>query len=141
MLDSFGGAVRTLEDGAIIFAEGDPGDEMYVVRAGKVRVFGERQGKETTLCVLDRSDFFGEMALLTNKPRSATAQAVGDVELLVIGKAQFDALVNEPLIRLMLERMSARIHDVDERLETLSAQDQIRREHLSELMSQRRWAV
>ena len=133
--------LRTLDDGEVVFREGDPGEEMYVIRSGKVRVFGERQGKETTFCVLNRSDFFGEMALLTGSPRTATAQAVGSVELLVVSKTQFDALLQEPLVRMMLERMSARIQDVDERLEELSAADQIRREHLSAIVGQRNWAA
>jgi len=133
--------LKVLDDGEVIFREGDPGDEMYVIQSGKVRVFGESQGRETTLCVLSRSDFFGEMALLTSQPRTATAKAVGEVTLLVISKAQFDALIQEPLVRMMLERMSARIQDVDERLEELSAADQIRREHLSAIVGQRNWAA
>jgi len=135
------GQVRTLSDGEIIFSEGEPGREMYVVREGKVRIFGSDQGRETTLCVLKKADFFGEMSLLTGRPRSATAQAVGQVELLTIDKAQFDHLIEEPLVRMMLERMSERIWDVDHRLEELSAQDQIRREHLSGLVQQRTWVV
>ena len=133
--------VRAFEDGETIFAEGEPGREMYIIREGKVRVFGERQGRETTLCVLNKPDFFGEMALLTGRPRSANAQAVGDVELLVIDRTRFDHMVEEPLVRMMLERMSERIAAVDGRLEELSAQDQIRREHLSSLVQQRHWAV
>ena len=135
------GQVRTYVDGEVIFSEGDPGREMYVVREGKVRIFGSSQDRETTLCILRKSDFFGEMSLLTGRPRSATAAAVGDVELLSIEKAQFDHLVEEPLVRMMLERMSERIWDVDHRLEELSAQDQIRREHVAGLVQQRHWAV
>jgi len=135
------GHVRTLSDEEIIFSEGEPGREMYVVREGKVRIFATTQGRETTLCMLKKSDFFGEMSLLTGRPRSAAAMAVGDVELLTIDKAQFDHLIEEPLVRMMLERMSERIWDVDHRLEELSAQDQIRREHLSGLVQQRSWVV
>ena len=140
MLEDYG-RVRTFADGEIIFSEGEPGREMYVVREGKVRVFATVQGRETTLAVLNKSDFFGEMSLLTGKPRSASAKAAGDVQLLAVDKAQFDHLIEAPLVRMMLERMSERIFDVDRRLEELSAQDQIRREHLSGLVQQRSWVV
>lgn len=140
MLGEYGQS-RTFSDGEQVFAQGDPGGEMYVVREGKVRVYGTLQGRETTLGILKKSDFFGEMSLLTGRSRSASAMAVGSVELLVIDKAQFDRLAGEPLVRSMLERMSERIYDVDHRLEELSAQDQIRREHLSGLVQQRGWVV
>lgn len=135
------GRARTFADGQTIFEEGDPGPEMYVIREGKVRISGTSQGRETVLSVLNKSDFFGEMSLLTGRPRSATCRAVGDVELLVIDKAQFDVLVDDPLVRMMLERMSERIWKVDQELEKLGAQDQIRREHLSGLVQHRNWVV
>ena len=135
------GQVRVFVDGQTIFDEGDPGPEMYVIREGKVRISGTSQGRETTLGVLNKSDFFGEMSLLTGRPRSATARAVGNVELLVIDKAQFEHLVDDPLVRMMLERMSERIWKVDHELKALGAQDQIRREHLSGLVQHRNWVV
>ena len=135
------GEVRTFSDGQTIFEQGQPGPEMYVIREGKVRVFGTSQERETTLGVLGKSDFFGEMSLLTGRPRSATAVSVGNVELVVIGKAQFERLVDDPLVRMMLERMSERIWKVDRTLEELSAQDQIRREHLSGLVQHRNWVL
>jgi CRP/FNR family cyclic AMP-dependent transcriptional regulator len=135
------GQTRNFKDGQIIFNEGDPGTEIFVIRNGKVRIVGTAQGRETTLGVLNKSDFFGEMSLLTGRPRSATAKAVGDVELVVIEKAQFERLVDDPLVRMMLERMSERIWRVDRELKELSAQDQIRREHLAGLVQHRSWVV
>ena len=135
------GEVRTFADGQTIFEQGGPGTEMYVIREGRVRISGVSQDRETTLGVLNKSDFFGEMSLLTGRPRSATAKAVGNVELVVIGKAQFEHLVDDPLVRMMLERMSERIWKVDRALEELSAQDQIRREHLSGLVQHRNWVL
>lgn len=125
------GRARTFADGQTIFNEGDPGREMYVIQEGAVEISAMSQGGEITLDVLDKSDFFGEMSLLSGRPRSATARAVGDVEVLVIDKAQFEQLVDDPLVRMMLERMSDRIWKVDQLLKELGAQELVRREDSS----------
>ena len=69
--------------GAVVFCEGEPGDRMYVVAEGEVIV--ESNGHE--LARLGAGAFFGEIALVTDLPRSATARAVGRVELLAIDRA------------------------------------------------------
>lgn len=69
--------------GAVVFCEGEPGDRMYVVAEGEVIV--ESNGHE--LARLGAGAFFGEIALVTDLPRSATARAAGRVELLAIDRA------------------------------------------------------
>ena len=74
------------------------GDEMYVVKSGKVRIFRDSDGDETTLGVLEPGDYFGEMALFDSSPRMANAAAVGDTEVRVVTKAEFEGLDCDPLI-------------------------------------------
>jgi len=82
-------------DGQAVFAEGDPGDSMFFLVKGCIRI--EKRAQATsevhkTLAVLEAGDYFGEMALLDQKPRSASAVAAGNVILLRLSKPAFDQL-------------------------------------------------
>lgn len=127
------GVPRSYADGEIIFAEGARADQMYVIRSGKVRIFRDQEGKQTTLATLKPGDFFGEMGMFEGKPRSAAAQAIGVTEINVIEPAEFKRMTGDPLVWDVLKKMSARIRDVDDALEKLSVQDTVRREHLASL--------
>jgi CRP-like cAMP-binding protein len=79
-------------DGQAVFAEGDPGDSMYFIAKGCVRIEKRAQAASTihkTLTVLEAGDYFGEMALLDQKPRSASAVAAGAATVLRLSKAAF----------------------------------------------------
>ena len=75
--------------GTVICTEGEPGDAFYIIRAGAVLVYTACDGAEKRLNELHRGDCFGEMALLTGEPRSATVRALLDVDLFVLSKEQF----------------------------------------------------
>ena len=82
---------RQLKSGEILFKAGDAGDALYIVSRGKVEVL--TNGARDAIAVLGAAHAFGEMALLSGGPRTATIRAVEDTELLQIGKADFDRLV------------------------------------------------
>ena len=126
-------------DGKIIFRQGAKGDVGYVVRSGKVRIFRESDEIETTLATLGVGEFFGEMALLQDLPRSASAEAVGDIDLEVVSREGFEASIKDPKVWLMLKKMSARIREVDDAVEKLSHGDAKRREFVSNLQIRRDW--
>lgn len=95
---------------ALIVTEGHPGSEAFVVEHGRVEVF--RAGPpELAVAVLGPGDIFGEMALITEQPRSASVRALEDVEVSVIGRDEFlehlrvapDALL--PFLRTLSERI------------------------------------
>ncbi|MFU8891231.1 MAG: Crp/Fnr family transcriptional regulator [Anaerosomatales bacterium] len=127
------GVSRRYGDGDVVFKQGEFAGQMYVVRRGKVRIFRAHEGKETTLAALGPGEFFGEMSVIEGKPRSATAQAVGEAELEVIEADELRRVAGDDIVWQMLKRMSSRIRETDEALEQLSVQDTIRREHLSNL--------
>jgi putative ABC transport system ATP-binding protein len=87
-------------DGVII-REGDPGDKFYLVRRGEVRLI--RDGRQYHR--LGKGEFFGDRALVTGEPRTATVQAVGEVELYTVGRETFEKhlAVCKPFINLVLE--------------------------------------
>jgi CRP-like cAMP-binding protein len=92
---------RRFRRGEVLFHEGDPGDALFIVASGAVKVVvPSEEGDEAILATLRRGDFFGELALLDGAPRSASAVALEATETLALPRDQFSALVgSEPAIR------------------------------------------
>lgn len=94
---------RQFPDGSTIMIEYEPGSELYIIQGGKVKISKVINEKEVLLATLKPGDIFGEMAILENKPRSATATAVGDINALVINKANFETMVvSQPQLAVRL---------------------------------------
>jgi CRP-like cAMP-binding protein len=92
--------------GTRIIAEGDPGSEMFVLCGGQVEVY--REGFKSILATYERGNFFGEMALLTGNPRTASVRTRTPVLILKLQKSDFEALLQEhPGMREILERTVA----------------------------------
>ena len=102
---------RTYEDGEVIFREGDKGEGMYVIQAGKVKITKQTTSGEVTLSVLEDGDIFGEMALFDKLPRSATATASGEARVLSVDKTKLFTLISrDPTTTFkIIETMSSRI--------------------------------
>ena len=95
---------RLFKAGETIFHEGEEGNELFIIRSGGVRISVDGR----TLDELRENDLFGEMALVENSPRAATATALTDVELIPIGEKQFLFLVDEtPYFALTVMRIMA----------------------------------
>jgi CRP-like cAMP-binding protein len=87
---------ETLPRGAVLLRQGDAGDCLYFIVSGRLRVFGRRDdGSEVDIAEVGPGDAIGEMALLSNEPRSASVDALRDTELLALSRAGFERLVNE----------------------------------------------
>src|SRR5210317_1367296 len=108
LADRFG--VR-VSGGTTIFRQGDPGGSMYVIRTGKVRVLKESHGRQRVVTILGPGDFFGEMAVVTGRPRSATAEVIEEAELLKVPADKLQEMVTGAgevairLIRHLAERL------------------------------------
>jgi CRP-like cAMP-binding protein len=113
----------------IIFCENEPGDELYIIKKGSVKISKLISGKETILAVLKSGDIFGEMALLDNRPRSATAIAAEDCELAAINRQNFDKLVIEQpvMAERLITLLSERIWTAYRQLANLAIADPIGR--------------
>lgn len=103
--------------GETILREGDPGDEMFFIESGRVQVVRRDGADELILAELAAGDLFGEMALLTGGPRSASVIALSDLNVWLLPKADFDALVaTYPNLALALSRLlSERLRSAGER--------------------------
>ncbi len=101
---------RHLEPGETIFNAGAPGDALYIVARGKVEVLGDAVPGEDAadpIAELGEGQSFGEMALLTGGPRTASVRAVTATDLLEIGKENFDQLLaRDPRVAAAVERLS-----------------------------------
>ena len=75
--------------GTEIFSEGSPGTRAYVIETGKVAIWRQVDGERQTLGVLADGSIFGEMALIDNQPRMASASAIIDTTCVVIGEEVF----------------------------------------------------
>jgi CRP/FNR family cyclic AMP-dependent transcriptional regulator len=101
--------VQPFKAGSVIFREGDEAHELFVIKSGQVRIqIGNR-----TVTELAADSIFGEMALIDNEPRSATAVAVTDVELVAVSEKQFLFLVSQTpyfalkVMRILAQRLRA----------------------------------
>ena len=106
--------------GTVVFSEGDVGTEMYVVQSGTVEVFKKAgRGEEKLLATLEKGDFFGEMSILEDVPRTATARAKTDCELVKINQSTFDEMLrhNAEIAVRMLRKLSRRLRETTKLLE------------------------
>jgi CRP-like cAMP-binding protein len=115
--------LNRFKKGTVLFHEGDEGEDMYIIQNGKVAIKKRVPHGETTLAVLEKGDFFGEMAILERMPRSASAEVVEDSDLIVIQSELFgDMIKSNPEIAVrMLRKYSLRLRETTKQIEQLAA--------------------
>jgi len=113
---------RSFAPGELIFRDGDFGNEMFVVRKGAVRIFKQTGDTELTLAVLNAGEGFGEMAILEQSARSASAMAVGETELVVVHEEAFEQMLTDrPDIAVrFLKKLSARLREANRQIQLLT---------------------
>jgi len=106
-----GEMTRTYKKDQIVFCEGEPGDELFVIQKGSVKIIKITDNNEILLAVLKTGDIFGEMALLESKPRAAGAVAYEDCQLMAVNKENFQKMIqSQPqLIARLTTLLSERI--------------------------------
>jgi len=111
---------RRYARGEVVFLRDDPGDSLFIVKSGVIRiVLTSPEGKEITLAVRGPGDFFGELPLLDGEPRSADAVAQEPVELLLLEREDFLALVDDrPSVAVaLLKVLSKRLRQASQTVE------------------------
>jgi len=139
-METFGTRQR-FRAGDTIVREGKRGDEMFIVRSGKVRIFKDSESEAVTLAVLGPGDYLGEMALLGEYLRSASAIAETDTEVTVIDRMTFRAFVSDPIVFDIMHKMADHIRDLDTEVVEARHADDSRRAHLGSVIEQRHWFV
>jgi CRP-like cAMP-binding protein len=124
--DTFARFLKHFTKGTVLFSEGDEGEEMYFVRSGKVVIKKRVPHGDVVVAMLEKGDFFGEMAVLERIPRTAGAEMVEDGDLIVIGSDVLaDMLKEHPEIAVrMLRKYSLRLRETTKQIEELAARAQ-----------------
>jgi CRP/FNR family transcriptional regulator, cyclic AMP receptor protein len=122
--DVYSQHVHMIDQGKIIFSEGDPATEMYIIIKGEVEI-SKRTSLETskTLIVLKEGDIFGEMAIIEKKTRSATAIAVVSTKLLALDETLFFSMIerNSDFAVKVVRILSERIRRANSLIQALSS--------------------
>jgi CRP-like cAMP-binding protein len=107
--------------GDTIFTQGDLGTEMFIILDGEVEIVKHINDESHTLSVLEKGDFFGEMALLESAPRTADAVARAETKVLVINGSQFDEMLrkNPEIAVRIIRKYSKRLREANTLLEKL----------------------
>jgi hypothetical protein len=111
------------DKGQFVFREGEEGDEMYIIQSGKVAIKREIQNTRTTLTVLEKGDFFGEMSILERLPRTADAEVLENADLITINSQTFGEMIrsNPEIAVRMLRKYSMRMREFSEQMERYMA--------------------
>ena len=124
-LPAFSRFAKNYEPGQVIISEFEPGNSFYLIQSGRVQLVKCMNGTKKNLDILKPGEFFGEMAILDNSPRSATCVAIGNVKCLEFNKENFEALItgNPQMALLLLKLFCKRIYDQKRRFRILVIQD------------------
>ena len=117
---------RSYKKSNIILFEEDPGDSLFIIKEGKVKITRLSEGgKEVILSILGEGEFFGEMSLLDGESRSANVIALSDCEVFVLKRDNFlNILKSTPQIAItLLEELANRLRKSDQQIEYLSLAD------------------
>src|SRR5256885_12355 len=111
--------------GTVLFREGEPGKEMFVLQSGRVAISKKVRDVEKILATLGPGEFFGEMAIISNKPRNASAVVADDAKLLVIDPKTFEGMIrgNSEIAVRMIKKLSERLSEADAQIENLLLAD------------------
>jgi len=116
---------RYPKDG-VVFFENEAGDTLFMIAQGRIKVtiLGD-DGREIILSVLGQGEFFGEMALLDNEPRSATTIAAEDSELLSLSRAEFEGVLshNPGIMGGLIKVLTSRLRHANHQISTLALLD------------------
>jgi len=112
---------QTIRDGSLIFQEGDVGEKMYIIQSGFIRITKNIDGRDHLLAELSKGEFFGEMAIVSNIKRSATATASGTVEILAFDRPGFEAMIskNTKIAMSVIDKLSQRLQNANAQIQQL----------------------
>jgi len=121
--------VRNFKAGELVFKQGDLGEHMFIIQAGKIEIFVNTPKGEKSLAVLGAGDFFGEMAIIDKGSRSASARAIGEARAITLDEKTFDLHVqsNPAIVHKILKNMSTRLRDANNQIQNLMIKDINRR--------------
>lgn len=128
----FQGIYRIYADKQMIFCEDEPGDELFIIRKGRVKIVRQSRTSEMILNVLKEGDIFGELAIVSQKPRNATAISIGTTTVLPINQASLTKLIQRSpmILKRIFIAISNRVWFTHTRLDTVTYNNSITKMYL-----------
>ena len=117
---------KTYARNTVIINEGDESDSLYVILAGRVKVFlSDEEGKEVILNTQEAGDYFGELALIDEAPRSASVMTLDDSKMSIVSKRDFEGcLTSHPQIALrVIKGLTKRLRNLTDNVKSLALMD------------------
>jgi CRP/FNR family cyclic AMP-dependent transcriptional regulator len=121
-----GSARRNFPKGRTIVSEGEPSQTLYILLSGRAKVQrSDSEGKEVILAVLGSGDFFGEMSLIDEAPRSASVITLESCDFMAINKDSFKSMLmqSNEMCMAVMKGMVRRLREADKKIETLALLD------------------
>src|SRR5215469_5390470 len=112
---------KEFRKGTVLFREGEPGKEMFVIQSGKISISKRVRDVDKVLAILGPGEFFGEMAIISNRPRNAAAAVTEDSRLLVIDPKTFEGMIrgNSEIAIRLIKKLAERLSEADAQIENL----------------------
>lgn len=116
---------KAFPPGTVLFNEGEKGATMFILQTGKVKITKNIAGEDKLLATVPAGEFLGEMAILLNEPRSASATVLEETKALVIDSNTFEAMIksNTEIAYRIIKKLAQRVRDANAQIEALSIKD------------------
>lgn len=117
---------QTTNAGRVIFHEGESGDRMFIIQSGRVRISKMIDGREHELAILEKGDFFGEMAIVSRIDRTATATAVNATQLLAFDRQGFMGMIekNAKIALNVIDKLCRRLENANSQIQLMFQRNQ-----------------
>jgi len=117
---------QTIPAGKAIFHEGESGDHMYIIQTGSVRISKTIDGREHELAVLEKGEFFGEMAIVSRILRTATATAVNETQILAFDRQGFMGMIekNAKIALNIIDKLCRRLENANSQIQMMFQRNQ-----------------
>lgn len=117
---------QTFGAGKVIFHEGETGEHMFIIQSGQVKISKTIGGREHELAVLDKGDFFGEMAIVSRIARTATVTAVNSTQLLAFDRQGFMGMIekNAKIALNIIDKLCRRLQNANSQIQMMFQNNQ-----------------
>ena len=115
----------SFDNNDVIFEEGEEGNQMYIIQEGSVKISRNISNREHTIDIIKKGDFFGEMAIVSRIKRTATATAIGNVQLLAFNREGFVQMIekNAKIALNIIDKLCKRLDHSNSRVKKLVQKD------------------
>ncbi|HAV92412.1 TPA: hypothetical protein DCW38_04445 [candidate division WOR-3 bacterium] len=114
MLNTF---EKNLKKGDVLFRQGDPPDEVYMVKSGKIEIFVNEGDDKKRFAIVTEGEFIGEMSIIDGRPRSASAGAFEDATVIILDrKSLLKQIEEDPMLGALITTLVRRLRDMDRKI-------------------------